>query len=145
MGLCPRKINLYIRDCSYGGGLSRLTGLARLAEISPCFINSLKKKCVHMINEPARLAEISVDLTEISPRRDKNFPYEHISRLTGMWFVIRACAVSLLLLFSKTLEMIDSCFRFRLFFLSRNVNKHSSRLGWMKKFTIWIRGKNYLG
>ena len=47
-----------------------------------------------MITEPARLAEISVDLTGISPRRDENFPYEQTSRLTGMGFVIRACAVS---------------------------------------------------
>ena len=77
----------------------------------------------------------SVDLTEISPRRDENFPYEQTSQLTRMGFVICTCAVNLFLLlkfvkFVKTLEMIDSCFR------SRDVNKLSSRLGGMKKFTI---------
>ena len=39
-----------------------------------------------MITEPARLAEISVDLGEISSRRDENFSYEHSSRLTGIDF-----------------------------------------------------------
>ena len=37
-----------------------------------------------MITEPARLAEISVDLGEISSRRDENFSYKHSSRLTGI-------------------------------------------------------------
>ena len=38
-------IHLHIlRGCSYGGGLSRLTGLARLAEILPFYKNVLKKK-----------------------------------------------------------------------------------------------------
>ena len=46
-----------------------------------------------MITEPARLAEISVDLGEISSRRDENFSYEHSSRLTGIDFLIYACAV----------------------------------------------------
>ena len=40
-----------------------------------------------MITEPARLAEISVDLGEISPRRDESFSYEHSSWLTRMHFL----------------------------------------------------------
>ena len=40
-----------------------------------------------MITKPARIAEISVDLGEISPRRDESFSYEHLSRLTGMDFL----------------------------------------------------------
>ena len=72
-----------------------MTGLARLAEISPFLKNALQKKCVHMITEPARLTEISVDLAEISPRRDENFPYEQSSRLTGMDLLIDARAVQL--------------------------------------------------
>jgi len=39
-----------------------------------------------MINEPARLAEISVNLGEISPRRDENYPYEHANPVGGMEF-----------------------------------------------------------
>ena len=31
-----------------------------------------------MRSEPARLGEISLDFAEIPPRRDKNFPYEHM-------------------------------------------------------------------
>jgi len=35
-----------------------------------------RKKCVHMIIEPARIPEISVDLGEVSLRWDENFPYD---------------------------------------------------------------------
>ena len=49
-----------------------------------------------MITEPARLTEISVDLGEISPRRDENFSYDEPSRLTGIDLFIDACAVQLL-------------------------------------------------
>ena len=31
-----------------------------------------------MRSEPARLGEISLDFAEIPPRRDENFPYEHM-------------------------------------------------------------------
>ena len=41
-----------------------------------------------MIIEPVRLAEISVDLTEISPREDENFPNEHSSHSGGTKFVL---------------------------------------------------------
>ena len=52
-----------LRDCSYGGELARLAGLARLS--------------VHMRSEPARLDGISLDFVGIPPRCDENFPYEH--------------------------------------------------------------------
>ena len=44
-----------------------------------------------MITEPARFAEISVDLGEISPRWDENFSYEHSSRLTGLEMITMHC------------------------------------------------------
>ena len=31
-----------------------------------------------MRSEPTRLGEISLDFAEIPPRRDENFPYEHM-------------------------------------------------------------------
>ena len=31
-----------------------------------------------MRSEPARLGDISLDFAEIPPRRDENFPYEHV-------------------------------------------------------------------
>ena len=31
-----------------------------------------------MRSEPARLGEVSLDFAEIPPRRDENFPYEHM-------------------------------------------------------------------
>ena len=42
-----------------------------------------------MTSEPSRLVEISVDLGEISSRRDENFPYESGDRVG---FLIDACA-----------------------------------------------------
>ena len=63
---CP--IRLGLRACLYGGGLARVPGLARFAEISP-----LQKKfhsitynglsCVYMRAGPARLGEIPPLLT----------------------------------------------------------------------------------
>ena len=34
-----------------------------------------------MTSEPARYGEISLDLSEISPRWDENLPYEHFTTL----------------------------------------------------------------
>ena len=68
-----------LRGCSYGGELARLTGLARLAEISLLLKSFIKITYVHMRSEPARFAEISVDSTGISVRRDEIFSYERYS------------------------------------------------------------------
>ena len=56
------KIVLTIKGLSKWRRAVPVDRLARLAEISPSFKNVLKKKCLHMITEPARLTEISVDL-----------------------------------------------------------------------------------
>jgi len=65
-----KKVRFVIVRCSFGGGLSRLTGLAQLSEISLSF---RIKMCSY---ESARLSEVSVDLGKISPRRDENFRYD---------------------------------------------------------------------
>ena len=68
---------LELRGCSYVGELARAGWLSRdLTIVKKTFI---KITYVHMRSEPVRFAEISVDSTGISVRRDEIFSYERYS------------------------------------------------------------------